>query len=110
MEINLHVCLPELGLTASWVCVKDLLIWTDLGQALHSVTGNNATEAQLKPTTTFSTTQADFKVFATFCTSIKTTPLSLFLPQTSLMTAPLGKGKKISFHTSIIYIAMALSY
>lgn len=63
MEINLHVCLPELGLTASWVCVKDLLIWTDLGQALHSVTGNNATEAQLKPTTTESSRFQSFCYF-----------------------------------------------
>lgn len=77
-----------------------MLIWTDLGQALHSLTGNNATVPQLKPITTFSTTQADFRFFAAFCTSTKTTPLSLFLPQTSLTTAPLREGKKISFHTS----------
>lgn len=103
MEINLHVCLPELGLTASLAVLGLCETSADLDRFRPSSSFSDWQQCNRgsTETTMFSAAQADFTVFATFCTSTKRWfYLSIFIPSTNFCSLRERKKTKPNQQTN----------
>lgn len=108
MEINLHVCPPELGLTASLAMLGLCKRFADLDRFRPSSSFSDWQRCNRGSTETYHNILCNSSRFHSFCYLLQQHQNKFLLPylylfqKLLLQLLPLGKGKenKISFHTT----------